>query len=355
MMKHLDMGYYVHKESEILKKIVDEFDQHASILQKMTHTFDHIVIFATGSSANAAYAAKVLLSKLTNMNVEIKEPSMALHYDFYVNEKTLYFAISQGGHSTSTIEIVKAIQKQHIMVYVITSDIESPLAHLAKHLLLLDIQEDMPFVTAGESATIVYLWMIGLTLGRNMQIISDQDIQNYVTLFYELIAQLSTCIQVVDNWFTRNKEEVCKAKRFLCVSYGASYGSAREFETKFTETLRVPSAGFELEEFMHGPYIGIHPQDSIFLFDSAGKLSDRMQTLYSFLKRHVTHVYYFKQSTLVSEDHIHLPFEVHEDVSCLFFNIVVHLTSWYVSQIKQVDLTKSSYPDFDEMLKSKMV
>ena len=30
---------------------------------------------------------------------------------------------------------------------------------------------------------------------------------------------------------------------------------AKEFETKFTETVRVPSSGFELEAYMHGPYL----------------------------------------------------------------------------------------------------
>jgi glucoselysine-6-phosphate deglycase len=30
-------------------------------------------------------------------------------------------------------------------------------------------------------------------------------------------------------------------------------GVAKEFETKFTETVRVPSSGFELEAYMHGP------------------------------------------------------------------------------------------------------
>lgn len=353
-MKHLDMAYYVKKEPILLKQVMDTFDENTAALKNLAYDFDHIVIFATGSSSNAAYAAKVLLSKLTNTNVEIKEPSMALNYDLYLSKRTLYFAISQGGHSTSTIDVVKAIQKRNAPVYVITSDQQSPLAEESEQVLILNIQEDMPFVTAGESATIVFLWMIGLYLGKNMKCIKASDAENYIEQLYALIEQLPICTALVNEWFSKTKHELCEAQRFLCIGYGAGYGSAREFETKFTETVRVPSAGFELEEFMHGPYIGINEKDYVFLFDPFGRLTKRMYRLYNFLHNHIEHVYYFTLGEKYDDETICIPAQTEESMSCLLFNVVAHLTSWYISQIKGVDLSKSSYPDFDEMMKSKI-
>ena len=354
MMKHLDMAYYVNLEAELLKHVMDTFHENTLPLKNLEYDFDQIVIFATGSSSNAAHAAKTLLSNVTCRNIEIKEPSMALNYDLYLNKKTLYFAISQGGHSSSTIEIVKAIQEHHASVYVITSDKQSPLAKLSKHVLLLDIQEDMPFVTAGESATIVFLWMIGLYLGKGLKSIQDQEEVEWIKNIYYLIEQLPTCISFVDEWFNQTREELCKAQRFLCIGYGASYGAAKEFETKFTETVRVPSAGFELEEFMHGPYIGIQKYDYIFLFDPYGKLTKRMVKLRNFLQNHCMHIFYFTLNKQDDDQSLCIPVQTEERLSCLLFNIVAHLTSWYISQLKRVDLSKSSYPDFDVMMKSKI-
>lgn len=350
---HLDMEYYVNHEVELLEALIKSFSTCRKTLQQLHDVYDHIVIYATGSSANAAYSAKPFFAEITQMNVEIKEPSMALHYDLYLDDRTLYFAISQGGHSSSIVHIVEAVQRHHT-IYAITASQDSPLTRAAKHILYMDIEEDMPFVTAGESATIVYLWLIALTIAMHNKLITDAMYMQYLRDIHKVIQKLPDSINRVNDWIKNEKYILCEQNRFLCISYGSAYGSAREFETKFTETIRVPSAGFELEEFMHGPYIGIQKQDCIFLFDPDGSLKHRLKRLRSFLKAHVNQIYYFTINEEADEDALSISSFVHEHLTCLLFNIVVHLTSWQVSQIKKVDLSRSSYPDFDEMMKSKI-
>lgn len=44
-------------------------------------------------------------------------------------------------------------------------------------------------------------------------------------------------------------------------------GTAKEAETKLTETIRVPSQGFELEAYMHGPYLEADASHLLFFIE----------------------------------------------------------------------------------------
>ena len=352
-MLHQDMRYYVEREPKLLREVMDGFSENAKALNSVDIAFDTIVIYATGSSANAAYAAKPFLSKLLQVTVEIKEPSLALNYEKGYNEHSLYFAISQGGHSASTLALIEDLQKEHL-VFAITSDPESPVAKQAKHVLMLGMYEEMPFVTAGVASTTLFLWMSALTLAQRREQIDSSQKAQYIKEIEEMIDELPKIIQVCDEWFAQAKDVLYGANRFLCISYGACYGSAREFETKYTETVRVPSAGFELEEFMHGPYIGIQSSDVVFVFDPNGALSERTIKLTKFLKNHIDHVYYFSNQPITQIKGCSFHAFVNEYFSCILYNILIHISSWNISRYKEIDLSKSSYPDFDEMMKSKI-
>lgn len=349
----LDMKYYVEKEPEILKSVFDNFDKNSEKLSDSNLNFDSIVIYATGSSANAAYAAKSFMSKILKTNIEIKEPSMALNYDLYTNPKTLYLAISQGGHSSSTLNLIKKLQENNT-IYAITSDLDSPIGQESNLVLDLGMKEEMPFVTAGQAATTVFLWKIALKIGLKKETITESEFNNYNNEIVKMISELPEFIKKVNLWFDKEKENLYCGNRFLCVGYGSCYGTAREFETKFTETVRVPSAGFELEEFMHGPYIGINKNDIVFMLDPNGKLTERTRNLTSFLKDHIDLVYLFTGKNLGEFEGIDFEVDVCEDLSCILYNTIPHLVSWYISQYKKIDLTKSSYPDFDVKMKSKI-
>lgn len=350
-MLHQDMRYYVDRERDILYQVLEKFKDNVEVLQKSNFDFDSIVIFATGSSANAAYAAKPFLCHILNVNVEIKEPSMALNYERSYNSHTMYLAISQGGHSTSTLKMITSLQDTHV-VYAITSDPESPIAKESKNVLLLGMQEDMPFVTAGVASTILFLWLIGLEVAVHKHKMSLSSRQEYIDEIKQVIDTIPYVIEKTDHWFDRKKDILFAGNRFLAIGYGSCYGSAREFETKFTETVRVPSAGFELEEFMHGPYIGIQETDIVFVLDPNGILSERTRKLTSFLRDHIQEVYYFSNSDEKAD--ICLEATSSEYFSCILYNIIIHICSWNISQHKKIDLTQSSYPDFDEKMKSKI-
>ena len=64
-----------------------------------------------------------------------------------------------------------------------------------------------------------------------------------------------------------------------------------EMATKFTETVRVPSQGIEMEVFMHGPYFEINPQHRLFFLDVPSVARERLVLLRQYEQRHTDYVY----------------------------------------------------------------
>ena len=77
----------------------------------------------------------------------------------------------------------------------------------------------------------------------------------------EELAKLTKAIQEIDSviykteQFWQKRKRINRGTRFIAIGYGPNIGTAKEFETKFTETVRLPSQGFEVEAYMHGPYL----------------------------------------------------------------------------------------------------
>lgn len=346
---------YIKKEEEINNSIIE----NEKLLQPLSNlrkgTYRDVVIFATGSSSNAAQSAYIFMQETLQIPVYIKEPSIAMNYERKWSSDTLYLAISQGGRSYSTIELVKYLQSINIQIFVLTSDLNSPIADVGHDVIDLGMGiEEMPYVTAGYTATILVLWLLALEVGFKNGSLTDETYKKNREEIKKVICLSDQIIETTDEWYQKNEEDLIDKRRFVFIGYGASYGVAKEAETKFTEILHLPAHGHELEEYMHGPYLGLQKEDALFLIDANGKLSERMVLLRKFLNKHMDKTYLVTNGNEGQEGDLVFDFSINENMAPLIMTIPFHLISFYISQKQGTDLTKSYYPDFDKITGSKV-
>ncbi|MCX8712581.1 SIS domain-containing protein [Gilliamella sp. B3464] len=350
---------YVALEPEYYQHILDNYQTlFANIIDlSQIKQLNAIVIFATGSSANAAYSARPFMSKILNVPVYIEDPSIAANYSYYNDPNNLYFAISQGGESYSTIHLVKQFVENNQTIYSLTSNPSSPLYKVSNHILSMGMPiEEMPYVSAGYSVTILDLMLIALAISQKLARINAQQFESYFTQIQKITQLLPQAILQSQAWVAKHQDQFNQTNRVIFIGYGATYGIAREGETKFTETVRNTAFGKELEEYMHGPYLGLHRDDYIVFIEPQGRLMDRAELLKQFLKQYVQNIatiYAHDTKTPKTAD-LCLNIDCDELLSSLFMTIPIHLLSYQVSQLKGHNLEKSTYPEFDEITKSKI-
>ncbi|NUF27984.1 SIS domain-containing protein [Gilliamella sp. ESL0254] len=316
-----------------------------------------IVIFATGSSANAAYGARPLMSQLLKVPVYIEDPSMAANYLHYGDLNTLYLAISQGGESYSTIHLVEQFVHNNQTIYTLTSNSQSPLYQVSNHVLSMGMPvEEMPYVSAGYSVTILDLILITLTIGQKIGKINQEQFELYFNQIQKITQSLPQIIKQSQAWVNQHQDLFYHSKRVILIGYGATYGVAREGETKFTETVRNTAFGKELEEYMHGPYLGLHTDDCIIFIEPHGRLTQRAESLKEFLKQYIPNIstIYANTTSCFNARDLCLNIKCDELLTSLFMTIPIHLLSYQVSQLKGNNLEKSTYPEFDQITKSKI-
>ncbi|OCG20489.1 SIS domain-containing protein [Gilliamella sp. App4-10] len=350
---------YVALEPEYYQNILDNYQTlfgNTIDLSKVKQ-LNAIVIFATGSSANAAYGARPFMSKLLKVPVYIEDPSMAANYLYYNDPNTLYFAISQGGESYSTIYLVEQFVNNNQTIYTLTSNPKSPLYKVSNHVLSMGMPiEEMPYVSVGYSVTILDLMLITLVIGTKTERINQKQFDDLFEQMRNITQSLPQIIKQSKIWVNRYQDLFYHAQRVILIGYGATYGVAREGETKFTETVRNTAFGKELEEYMHGPYLGLHTDDCIIFIEPHGRLVQRAETLKEFLNQYVPNVltiYSQNTSSLKTIDFC-LNIECDELLTSLFMTVPIHLLSYQVSQLKGHNLEKSTYPEFDQITKSKI-
>lgn len=347
----------IYQEQEVLNKILIEFsNKNREILTKLKCIhLKKVLILATGSSINAAKTSKYFLEKVLNIKIYIEEPAMFNSYEKLDTEIDLVIGISQSGKSVSTINAIEKIK--NIPILIITSDSLSPLSRYSDMVLNLNMGiEKVGFVTKGFTSTVLNLYLLGISLNSGDSSSSKKIMGKYINDLEVIIKNIPKIIEEANLYVEKNKEILETSNRFICIGYGSNYGICKEFETKFTEVVRCPSTGFELEEYMHGPYLEANKNHIIFYLDSGGILSERLRSLQLYMDKYIKLSVKISIANKVEKNTITLGGleTLDKDLISLLFIIPIQILSYKIAKLKKIDVETKIFTDFDNILKSKI-
>lgn len=343
---------YINEEQETLENIIESFDAAQTNVKHVKHC----LILATGSSYNACLSAKYYIEETGSVYVQIEEPFNFLHYGKIDPSIDLIIAVSQSGKSTSTIRAVeKLTQTRTIKTIALTSDVKSPITKVVDEVLDLNMGiETVGFVTKGYSATVLNLMLLGLRIAYQNESIDPVIVKRELAELKKAISQINLVIEKTSKFWLENQADLSVGSRFITIGYGPNVGTAKEFETKFTETIRLPSQGFELEAYMHGPYLEANSAHSLFFIENDNVLNERSHALKTYLSEYVAACYTITTSATSAPKTLSLSIETPEKISPLLLVIPFQYLAYQIATSKDIDLNKRIFNDFDQVLKSKI-
>lgn len=343
---------YINEEEVTLKNILDKFT-----LKKVSgfEKINNLLILATGSSYNACLAAKVTLEKFANISVTIEEPYNFNHYGRVSAAVDAVLAVSQSGKSASTIDAIAKLKKEGLFTLALTSDITSPIAGAVDEVIDLEMGiEKVGFVTKGYVTTVLQLFLLGLTIGHNKGTLTPKQADFYCDELDKVITAIPAVIAKTNDFFTLHEDIFKLGTRFVAIGYGPNWGTAKEFETKFTETVRKPSQGFELEAYMHGPYLEADSEHILFFIETKSVNEARSHALKSYMAPYVGKTLTITTQTTKAPEKLGLEIECDELVSSLALVIPFQILAYKIATAKGINLSQRIFDDFDRVLKSKI-
>lgn len=363
MSQHpVTMMTYIEEEPYIFKTVLSKYKETLKPFINFInqHSIKRCLILATGSSYNAALCAKYCFETKANILIDIQEPFNFSYYEKLDQQTDLVIAISQSGHSASTINALDKIRAANIPIFALTANDQSPICEKADYILNINCGvETVGFVTKGFLMTLLNLQLMALTLAKQNYSITATTFDNYLEELTKIGDYIPTIIARTLAFFSKHQQELSQYQRFVAIGYGSLFGVTKEFETKFTETVRVPSTGYELEAYMHGPYLEANKNHCLFFIENSKDNNPqyaRSSCLKNYMQKYVGQVYTI--STSKDEDslqqHLNLNIPVDHDFATLVTVIPLQILAYHVATAKGIDLNLRIFDDFDKALKSKI-
>lgn len=353
---------YIHEEQAGLRKVLSDYpSQIDPVIKNAPIATNHWLILATGSSINAAKSAKLYMQKIAHVQIDIEEPYNYTNYEPINENIDLVIGISQSGQSTATITAIKRVVKQnHAYAIAVTSRPQTEIAEAANATLdILTGQEKVGYVTLGYNATVLSLMLLGLRSGVLREQLTANAEQSELAEFSTIINHIDETVQKSSAFAHQFETDFALAPQFTSIGYGAIVGTVGEMQTKFTEVVRFPANGYELEAFMHGPYLGVNGEHRQFFIETNANsnITDKERKLKNYELRTTPHVFTISltdEKPAIADGQTLQLFAVADELKAPLLAVIpFQVFAWFIAKSKGVNLPHLIFNDFSEMVHNK--
>lgn len=274
---------------EIEKNCLHIIDQRKQITKPfvdlvMKSSVDEMVFLGSGTSCHAAMVAKPFIEEICDIKVVTSFPTIFIDQTKKLNKLSIVIGISQSGTSNSTKRALEFAKQLGVNTMLFTSNLSSFIQKDADALINIDCGDERAVAkTKGYQASIVTLWLCALEWALLTNKVNSDEYEHYLDRLMTTVKNTPTLIEQSTKWYFQNKQKLSLANNFMVVGCEAQYGNVFEGALKLIETVRIPVAGYELEEFMHGIYNAIHEHTYIIYIGHQSPYLERLMKLKNYL------------------------------------------------------------------------
>lgn len=302
---------YMKEQPAVLQSVLENqsifVEPVVEIFQK--NDIKKVLFFGSGTSYNVSQIAAYYFKHILNIDASANYPTVFKNYEIadwtgtLKRDQILFVGISQSGTSVSTVDVMKHAKENGYKTLVLTGNLESEITkHVdtAVHLLVGD--ELTPPETKGYTVSIISVYLWAVAVAKALEIYDEKAYEKAISETQELVDHFQTVIEESEAWYDRNKASIVNSDRIYVLGYGIDYGSALEGMLKIGEMLRLPTIGYEIEEYSHGPTMALIPDQTIFMIGSDEAEWDRMLLFRTAFKKYTDRVHVITCKELDADD-----------------------------------------------------
>lgn len=241
-----------------------------------------LICIASGSSYNAAIAAKPFLHDICHIEVECEYPNVFLQKtELDISDGALHLLISQGGSTRMVYQCGERIRTAGGKTCALVANpANSPIAQSCDGAIPIGCgEEEFLYRTLGYSCTVATLWWIGLYHSH-----TEADWQDE---FEAMRIQLPEIKQRTLAWYEQNKFSLLRRNKAMLTGSGLLWQTAQEADIKLMEMVPMMTRSYELEEFIHGPQNCFTDDMLFFVLVRAGEDVEKAMAIAKFLKQEI--------------------------------------------------------------------
>ena len=238
--------------------------------------FNKVYIVACGTAYHAGLVGKLVIEKMARVPVEVDIASEFRYRDPFVDENTLFIAISQSGETLDTLAALREAKRKGARVLSVVNVVGSSVARESDDVFYTWAGPEIAVAsTKAYTTQLICMYLIGLYMGKTKGTI-DKDY--YETVLEELKALPDKVQSILD----KEPELAALAKKYhrkedvFYIGRGLDSGVSYEGSLKLKEISYINSFAIAAGELKHGTIALMEPDTLVFALATQDFLYEKM-------------------------------------------------------------------------------
>lgn len=297
----------IQREKRLNKAIIDNRVERMADLIKAykerEKQINEIVFVGSGTSNTSSITAYQIVEKFSGISTITILPNLFMNKTVY-NKDAMYVFISQTGSSNLTQQAVRKVKALGCLTVAVSEAANTKVAKEADVYVDMGCEvEEYGMRTIGFCSTILTEMMMGLEIGKANGHLTTEAYEGYISEALAMVDHHQYVIDAANQWFDKVKEDLNKSHCFIILGPKSLYGVALEGALKIFEIdKRFTAVGYEMDDGLHGPNMGMKESDSIIVLSDGVSDMNLVTGISKYIKNEVGHAYIIGKGVLDDKD-----------------------------------------------------
>ena len=306
--------------------------------------FNKVYIVACGTAYHAGLIGKFAIEKLAKISVEVDVASEFRYRDPFIDDKTLFIAISQSGETLDTLAALREAKANGARVLSVVNVVGSSVARESDDVFYTWAGPEIAVAsTKAYTTQLVCMYMLGLYMGRKKGIISDEVYKKYIDELLAVPDKLTSLLKQ-EKKIEALAKKLYKRNNVFFIGRGNDAAVAYEGSLKLKEISYINSFAIAAGELKHGTIALIEQDTLVIALATQDRLFDKMLSNIQEVKARGAFVVGIAKENnidieLQSEAVIYIP-ECMDDITPLLSIVPLQLLAYYIAKLRGCDIDK---------------
>ena len=247
-----------------------------SMTKEDIENFDKVYIVACGTAYHAGLVGKLVVEKMARVPVEVDIASEFRYRDPFVDEKTLFIAISQSGETLDTLAALREAKRKGARTLSVVNVVGSSVARESDDVFYTWAGPEIAVAsTKAYTTQLICMYLIGLYMGSTKGTIE----KDYYT---QVLEELKLLPKKVEKLFGEEDQIAALARKYhrkdqvFYVGRGLDSGVSYEGSLKLKEISYINSFAIAAGELKHGTIALMEEETLVFALATQDFLYEKM-------------------------------------------------------------------------------
>lgn len=306
--------------------------------------YNKIVIVACGTAYHAGLVGQRVIEKVAKIPVEIDVASEFRYRDPFIDDKTLFIAVSQSGETADTLEALREAKKKGAHVISIVNVVGSSVARESDQVFYTFAGPEISVAsTKAYTTQLLCFYMLALYFADIKGTITEEDYADFVEELKAIPAKIEKCFEL-EPFIKRLAADYYDREQVFFIGRGMDSCVAFEGSLKLKEVSYISSFAIAAGEMKHGTIALMEPRTIVIALATQDALFDKTVSNIQEVRARNAHIISVaKEGNISIEAHsnetMYIP-NCRDEVSPLLSVVPLQLYAYFVAKDRKCEIDK---------------